>query len=156
MAITYAGYINQGRISAVLNELLHEDLYDDAALGGTMTYYPWMGTGAATMNVTKVQPGYSMAAAGSETVSNFSDTDPTASQFQLTASLHGLRMSSSGLFVNTGIGQALDMEYVYTLLMGSLDLTLTDLLVTLFAGVTGNVGTSGAPMTTDDLYDALY
>ncbi|MEL6341533.1 MAG: hypothetical protein AAFV53_00265 [Myxococcota bacterium] len=156
MPVTYADYVNSGRIAAILNPLLHENLYDAVGLRRFMTFYPYTAGGSTTMNVTTVTRGYSMAAASSETSGGFTATDPTANQFQLTVALHGLLMRATDLFKVTGPGAALDVDYLLSLLLESLDLTLTDLMAGLFASVSGNVGQSGVDASADDLYDAVY
>ena len=157
MAYTYAAYVGSGRITAVLNEALHENLYDAVGLRSAMTFYPYNAGASTTMNITTGTRGYAMAAATSETDgSNITATDPTTGQFQLTIARYGLMMNPTDLFHITGKGSPLDLDYTISLLTESLDLTLTDLLVGLFSSVAGNVGTTGVNMSTDDLYDAIF
>ncbi len=156
MAVSYSSYVGSGRISAVLSAALHANLYDAVGLRSAMTYYEYTGGGSDTMNVTTVTGGYAMSAASSETSSGYSTVDPTASQFQLAIAQYGLMMTPTDLFRITQPGSPLDVDLLLRLLTESLDLTMTDLLVGLISSVSGNVGTSGANMTTDDLYDAIF
>lgn len=156
MAITNADYIGGGRIAAVLSRALHENLYDPVSLRAAMTLQPYMGGGSATQNITTVTRGYPMAAASSETTGGFSATDPTTSQYQLTIARYGLVFNATDLFHITGQGAALDLDYLLGMLSEALDLTLTDLLVALFANISTSVGTSGVNASVDDVYDAIF
>jgi hypothetical protein len=154
--LTYADYVNKGRIAAVLSAALHENLYDGSSLRAMMTFHPYSAGGSTTMNVTTTTRGYAMAAASSETSGGFSVLDPTASQFQLTIARYGLFMRPTDLFRITQPGSPFDVDYAVGMLSESLNLTLTDLLCGLFANVSGGVGTTTVNASTDDVYDAIY
>jgi hypothetical protein len=154
--LTYADYVNKGRIAAVLSEALHINLYDSSSLRGAMTFHPYTAGGSTTMNVTTSTRGYAMAPASSETSGGFTVVDPTASQFQLTIARYGLFMRPTDLFRITQTGSPFDIDYAVGMLSESLNLTLTDLLCTLFPNVSGNVGSTTVNADTDDVYDGIY
>lgn len=143
-----------GRIAKILSVLLHENLYDKVGLRGLMDYIPHVSMGSDTLNVTKVTRGSVMAAASSETSGGFSNTLVSTGNFDLVIARYGLLIKPSDLFKITG--GAYDLNYTLGILLESLDLTLTDLLTGLFANIAGNVGTSGADLTVDDFFSAIY
>lgn len=145
---------NGGRVAKVLSALLHQNLYDPSGLRALMDFVPHAQMGSDTMNVTKVTRGSAMAAASSETSGGFSNTLVSTGNFDLVIARYGLVIKPTNLFKLTG--GALDVNYALGILTESLDLTMTDLLCGLFANIAGNVGTSGADMTVDDFFDAMY
>lgn len=152
---TYAAILSSGgRIAKVLSALLHTNLYDPSGLRFLMDFVPWSPLGSDTTNVTKLTRGSAMAAASSETSGGFSNTVLSTGNFDLVVARYGLVMKPSDLFKITG--GAVDLNTALGVLTESLDLTLTDLLCAAFANLAGNVGTSGADMTVDDFFDAIY
>lgn len=154
--VSYATLLaNGGRVARILSAKLHENLYDPTGLRALMDLVPWRGMQeSATTNVTKVARGLVMAAAGTEVASAWSNTALTTTNYDLTVARYGAIMAPTDLFRMTG--GPIDTDYVVGILAESLDLTLTDLLVALFASVAGNVGTSGADLTVDDFFDGIY
>lgn len=152
---TYAAILSSGgRVAKVLSAMLHTNLYDPTGLRSLMDFVPWAPLGSDTTNVTKLTRGSAMAAASSETSGGFSNTVLSTGNFDLVVARYGLVMKPSDLFRVTG--GAVDLNTVISVLTESLDLTLTDLVTAAFANLAGNVGTSGADMTVDDFYDAMY
>lgn len=152
---SYAALLSAGgRVARVLSDAIHENLYDPVGLRSLMTMVPFGAGGSATTNITKVTRGLAAAAASTEVSGGFSNTLPTTGNYDVTVARYGAVIQPSDLFKITG--GALDVPYILGMLMQALDLTLTDLLCALFANVAGNVGTSGADMTVDDFFDAIY
>jgi hypothetical protein len=152
---TYAAFLSAGgRVTKLLNAGLHESLYDAAGLRSLITFYPWAAGGSDTMNVSKLTRGYAMAAASSETSGGFANTQPTSGSFDITVARYGLVMKPSDLFHISG--GPIDVAAEVSMLVESLDLTLTDLLCAAFANVAGRVGVSAQPMTVDDLFDGKF
>ena len=152
---SYAALLSAGgRVARVLSDAIHENLYDPVGLRSLMTMVPFGAGGSATTNITKVTRGLAAAAASTEVSGGFSNTLPTTGNYDVTVARYGAVIQPSDLFKITG--GALDVSYILGMLMQALDLTLTDLLCALFANVAGNVGTSGADMTVDDFFDAIY
>lgn len=152
---SYAALLSAGgRVARVLSDAIHENLYDPIGLRSLMTMVPFGAGGSATTNITKVTRGLAAAAASTEVSGGFSNTLPTTGNYDITVARYGAVIQPSDLFKITGV--ALDVSYILGMLMQALDLTLTDLLCALFANVAGNVGTSGADMTVDDFFDAIY
>ena len=145
---------NGGRVSKVLSQLLHESLYDPTGLRALMKFIPYSPMGSSTMNVTKATRGAVAAAASSETSGGFANTALTTGNYDLVIARYGLVMKPTDLMKLTG--GVLNVEYIISILTESLDLTLTDLLTALFANIAGNVGTSGADLSVDDFFDAIY
>lgn len=153
--VSYATLLsNGGRVARILSQLLHVNLYDPTGLRSLMHFVPMAGQGSATTNVTKVTRGSVMAAASSETSGGASNTALTTGNYDITVARYLLKMQATDLFRITG--GAIDVDYVIGILTESLDLTLTDLLCGLFANVSGNVGTSGSDLTSDNIFDAIY
>lgn len=152
---TYAASLSTGgRVARVLAAEIHENLYDPVGLRALMTMKGFGAGGSATTNVTKVSRGAVAAAASTEVSGGFSNTLPTTTNYDITVARYGALIQPSDLFKITG--GAYDIPYVLGILMQALDLTLTDLLCALFANIAGNVGTSGADMTVDDFFDAIF
>lgn len=146
---------NGGRIARILAPYIHEVLYDPSGLRELMQNVPFgMGGASATTNVTKVQRGMVAAAASTEVSGGFSNTLPTTTNYDITVARYGGLISPSDLFRITG--GAYDIPYILGILTEAFELTFTDLLCALFANIAGNVGTSGADMTVDDFFDAIY
>lgn len=153
--ISYATLLSAGgRVARILSSLLHTNLYDPTGLRALMTFVPYSPMGSSTMNVTKVTRGAVMAAATTELSSGFANTALSTGNYDLAVARYGLKMQPTDLMKITG--GALDVNYVVGVLTESLDLTLTDLLTALFSNIAGNVGTSGADLTVDDFFDAVY
>jgi hypothetical protein len=152
---SYAAYLSSGgRVARVLRAKLHDLLYDKVGLRGLMSRLE-NGNGSATLNTTKIARGMVLAAASTEISGGFSNTLPTTTNFDCTTARYGGVIQPSDFFHITSV-DGLNVEYLLSILMETLELTLTDLLVALFANVAGNVGTSGADLTTDDWFDAIY
>lgn len=153
--ISYAAYLSTGgRVTRVLSQLLHTQLYDPTGLRALMEFKPHDALGSDTMNVTKVTRGAVMAAASSEISGGFSNTLPTTANYDLVVARYGLKIQPTDLFQFTG--GALDVNYMIGILIESLDLTLTDLLCALFANIAGNVGTTTVDLSVDDFFDGIY
>lgn len=153
--VSYATLLSAGgRVARILSSLLHTNLYDPTGLRALMTFIPYSPMGSSTMNVTKVTRGSVMAAATTEISSGFANTALSTGNYDLAVARYGLKMQPTDLMKITG--GALDVNYVVGVLTESLDLTLTDLLTALFSNIAGNVGTSGADLTVDDFFDAVY
>lgn len=153
--VAYSSLLSAGgRVAKILSMDLHESLYDPTGLRALMEFKPYLAGGSDTMNVTKVTRGAVMAAASSETSGGFSNTALTTGNYDLVVARYGLLMKPTDLMKITG--GKLDVAYIVGILTQSLDLTLTDLLAALFANIANNVGTSGADLTVDDIFDAIY
>ncbi len=152
---SYAAFLSTGgRVARILSDRLHELLYDPVSLRALMTMLPRTGPGSATLNTPRVQRGMVLAAASSEISGGFTNQIPTTTNFDCTVARYGGVMQPTDLLKITG--GPIDMDYLLGILIETLDLTLTDLLVALFANIAGNVGTSGSDLTTDDFFDAIY
>lgn len=153
--ISYATILSAGgRVARVLTDSLHESLYDPVGLRSLMNQVPFGAAGSATTNITRVTRGSVAAAASTEVSGGFTAAVPTTSNYDITVARYGLVYEPTDLFHITG--GALDLDYLLGMLVEALDLTLTDLLCALFANIAGSVGTSGADMTVDDFFDAMY
>jgi len=153
--VTYASVLSAGgRIAKILSPLLHEKLYDPIGLRTLMSYVPAPGMGSATTNVTTLTRGSVMAAASSETSGGASNTALTTGNYDLVTARYLLKIQAGDMFATTG--GAVNIDTILSILSESLDLTLTDLLISLFANIAGNVGTSGVDMSVSDFYDAIY
>lgn len=154
--VTYASLISAGgRISPVLSALLHVLLYDPVGLRSLMTFTPpTNGMGAAGQNITKLTRGTVMAAASSETSGGGSNSAVTTSNFTLTMARYYAKIQASDLMQITG--GPVDLATILSILMETLDLTLTDLLVALFANIAGSVGTSGVNLSVDNIFSAMF
>jgi len=145
---------NGGRISKVLSPFVHTLLYDPVGLRSLMTFRPEGVMGSATANVTKLTRGSAAAAASSETSGGASNTALTTANYDLTVARYLLKFQATDLFALTG--GPIDVDTIMSILEEAVELTYTDLLTALFANIAGNVGTSGARLTVDDIFDALY
>ena len=153
--VSYSALLSTGgRVAKILSALLHTSLYDPTGLRALMKFIPYSPMGSSVMNVTKVTRGAVMAAASSETSGGFANTALTTGNYDLTIARYGLVMKPTDLMKLTG--GPIDPAYIVGILTESLDLTLTDLQVALYANLAGNVGTSGADLSVDDFFDAIY
>ena len=154
--VTYASLISAGgRISPVLSDLLHVLLYDPTGLRALMVLTPPPnGTGAAGQNITKLTRGTVAAAASSETVGGGSNSVLTTTNFTITVARYYAKMQASSLMQMTG--GPIDLGTILSILMETLELTLTNLLCALFQNIAGSVGTSGADLSVDDIFSAMF
>lgn len=154
--ITYSGLeTNGGRVAEVLAALVHENLYDKSALRPYMTFFPsWMGSD--TLAIPTATHGLAMSAASSETSGGASNSALSTGEVNLQIARYLAIRQMTDLFAITSPDGPIDVDYVVTKLAEALDLTLTDLLVSLFASVSGSSGTSGVDLTVDDFLDAKY
>ena len=148
---------NGGRIAKILAAQLHVNLFDSQqGLRGLMEFRPLMGP-SGTLNVAKASMAYTAAAASSETSGGFSNTAFSTGNFDLTPARYGLQFQPSDLFAMTaGGGAPVTVDTLTSALLMAFDQTLAHLLTGLFSGVSGNVGTSGADLTADNFFDAIY
>ena len=143
-----------GRISAVLSALVVEQLYDPTDLRATLTQVPWASWGSDTMNVTKNAVPGAFAAASSEISGGASNSAYTTSKFSLQVARYLRIYQVTDLF---GIsGGPIDVQTVAQNLIDGVALTMTDLITALFPNIASNVGTSGAALDVDKVYDGMY
>lgn len=154
--VTYASLISAGgRISPVLSDLLHVLLYDPVGLRQLMVLTPAPnGSGAAGQNITKLTRGSVAAAASSETSGGASNTALTTTNFTITVARYYLKMQASGLMQMTG--GPVDLGTIISILLETVDLTLTNLLTALFQNIAGSVGTSGVDLSVDDVFSGMF
>lgn len=143
-----------GRLSKVLSPYVHTLLYDPVGLRGLMDFRPETADGSATVNVTKLTRGSAAAAASSETSGGASNTALTTTNYDLTVARYLLKLQATDLFALTG--GPIDIDTIMGILEEAVELTYTDLLCALFPNIAGNVGTSGSPLTVDNVFDGLY
>jgi uncharacterized membrane protein len=67
-----------------------------------------------------------------------------------------LKMQPSDLFAMTSQGAPVTIDTITMALIAAVDQTIASLLTGLFAGVSGNVGTSGVDLDPDVFFDAIY
>ena len=147
---------NGGRIAKLLAANLHINLFDSQqGLRGLMVRHTLTGP-SATLNVAKASMAYTAAAASSETSGGASNTAFSTGNFDLTTARYILRMQPSDLFAMTSAGAPATVDTLTTALTMAFDQTLASLLTGLFSGVSGNVGTSGADLTANNFFDAIY
>lgn len=146
---------NGGRVAKILSDKFHIVLYDPSGLRALMDFRPFNGP-TATMSTPKLTRGNVAAAASSEISGGASNSAITTGNFDLTYARYLLRVQPTDLFVMTSVGAGINLDVLLSILTESLDLTLTDMLTALFAGVSGNVGTSGADLTVDNIFDGIY
>lgn len=153
---TYADLVsNGGRVSEVMTDLIHENLYDRSSLRGLMTLIPYGSLGSAATSVSKVTQGLALTAATSETDgSNVGNTALSTDKYTLTVARYKAARELTDLFDITG--GSVNVNYTVTRLAEALDLTFTNLLAALFPSVSGTVGTTGTTLTVDDIYDAKF
>ena len=145
---------NGGRVARVLSNTVHAQLYDPVGLRALMVQQPWVAGGSATTNFTTYTRGLAQVAAGTEVLSAFANVAPTTANYDITVARYGRILAPTDLLKFTG--GPIDVEYCSGVLVESLDLTLTDLLVGMFATIANNVGTSGVDLSVDDFFDAIY
>ena len=154
---SYAAYLSAGgRVARLLSDMMHVNLYDPTGLRFLMDYKEPAAMGSATLNITKIARGLVLSAASSEISGGGSNSIPTTTNYDLTYARYYAKMQPTDLFVMTSEGQALNLDYLFGILSEARDLTLTDLLVALFANVSGNVGTSGTNLSVDDIFSAMF
>lgn len=138
----------------IIQTILDQPVYDPADLRNLMIEVPWNLVGTATGNVTiDAAPG-AFAAASSETSSGISNSAYTTSNYSLTIAKYMRKYQMSDLFAVTG--GVIDPRAVANKLLLGEGLTYTDLLNALYPSITQNVTDSGADLTVDDLYSAMF
>ena len=145
-----------GRQAKILSAMLHKNLMDpQTGLRNLMEFKPLRGP-SGTLNVAKADMAYLAAAASSEVSGGFSNTALTTGNYDLTPARYSLKMTPTDLFAMTSVDAPVDRQTIIDALLGSIDQTMAYLMTGLFGSVSGNVGTSGADMTSDNLFDAIY
>jgi len=144
---------NGGLVAELLGPAIRAK-FDASALRGLMRFIPWTMRGSDTMQIPVLPAFAAMTAFNSEADPQIANSAYTTAKRTLAVSGFGrtLKISDRSQIL---AGQVNADELVEQL-VASLDLTLTDRLCALFSGVSGNVGTSGADATVDDVYDALF
>ena len=147
---------NGGRIAKLLGANVHTNLFDSQiGLRSLLTYYALSGP-SATLATTKLTMGYAAAAASSETSGGASNTLLSTGNFDLVAARYLLKMQPSDLFAMTSQGAPVTIDTITMALIAAVDQTIASLLTGLFAGVSGNVGTTGVDLDPDVFFDAIY
>lgn len=138
----------------IIQTILDQPIYDPADFRNLMVEIPWSLVGTATANITiDAVPG-AFAAASSETSSGISNSAYTTSNYSLTIAKYMRKYQMSDLFGVTG--GIIDPRAVANKLLVGEGLTYTDLLSALYPSITQNVTDSGADLTIDDVFSAMF
>lgn len=153
--LTYTGHGNFF-LAAALNMALYETIVDRTDLSRTCTYMGSVnGTGSTASKIAQASFDDAMAAANVDETTAISNTDLGNSTVTITVARQALKRVVTGLWEIVG-GPAPGVSRFAEDMINAAQLRFTDMVCALFTGLSGSVGTSGANMTLDDLYDALY
>lgn len=147
---------NGGRLSSILSDMWHENLYDPTDLRALMVYRPMVAGPSATMSTPSVSSFGAAAAASSEISGGASNTLLSTGKFDLTVARYLKKLQPTDLFAMTSQGSAINLELLFAQLTKTVGLTMTDLLCALFPSVASNVGTSGVNMSVQDWFSAAF
>lgn len=145
-----------GRVSQILSALVLEQLYDPTDLRSLLRFVPPEFSGSDTLRVTLDAVPGAYTAATNETTGGQSNSAYTTSKFDLAIARYVKQYQMTDLFGVTSPGAPIDAQRVVGKLIDGVTLTMTDLIVALFANIASSVGTSGVNLSVDNIYSAMF
>ena len=153
--ITYTGH-GDLFIAATLNRALHETIVDRADLRRMVQYRGSVnGTGSLASKLSTVAFDDAMAAANADETTAPGYTDIGTGAITITVARQVLARVLTDPYQVAAGGKVGIQTFANDMARAAV-LRFTDMICALFTGLTTNVGTSGAAMTVDDAYDAIY
>lgn len=163
-SLTTAGSRLATVLGAAVEGMLERVLHDPTNLGDYAVMIPYVGGGNANKIHRKPAP-IAFSSASSETSGGASNTAYTPVSFSLTPVRKYAKIQATDLAILTDpvTQDPRDPRFtelvadIVAVLVDGIKLTITDVLAALFTGLTGTtVGTSGAALTVDDIFDAQF
>ena len=144
---------NGGLVAEVLGPAIRAT-FDASDISRLFTEIPWTGApGSTSMQIPVLPAAAAFSAFSSEAAPGISPSAYTTGKRTLTVAGYGIAYNLSDL-AQLSAGPVNVDELAMQIAQG-LGLALTDVLAALFAGASQSVGTSGAALTADDIYDAI-
>ena len=141
-------------LAAVLSQMIHETLVDTADLRPLVKYFGSVsGSGSNVLKVGKVSFDDPMAAANTDEVTAPGNTDLGTGNATITVARQVLVRKVTDLY-DLGRSSAPSYEAFAADMTKAYVLRFTDMLCALFTGLSSSKGTTGQPLTVDDIYDA--
>jgi len=153
--ITYTGHGNLF-IAAALDQAIYESIVDRTDLALTCTYRGSVNdSGSTAAKVAKVTWDDAMGAANADEVTTVAQTDLSTGTVTITVARQALTRLVTDLYEIVGGPRPATQDFANDMVRAA-QLRFTDMVCALFTSLSSSVGTGGANMTLDDLYDALY
>lgn len=153
--ITYTDHGNLF-LAAALNQMLHETIVDRTDLLETCTDWGSInGVGSQAYKVAKASFDDAMAAANTDEVTAIGNTDLGTGTVTITVARQALKRVVTDLYQLVG-GPRPGIQRFAQDMADAAALRQTDMICALFGSLSNSVGTSGADLTCDDIYDAQY
>jgi hypothetical protein len=149
---------NGGLVAEFLSASLLAQLFDPTDLRSLMIFMPWNPSGAGTMKVTQdAVPGAFTATTNQIDGSNVTNSAYTTSEFGLTPTRHKRQYQATDLMPIAGGVIGADMVgAIANKLDQGVALTMTDLLCNLFPSLSTSKGSSGSPLSVDNMYESQF
>jgi len=153
--LTYTGHGNLF-IAAALNRALWETIVDRTDISLTNIYMGSVnGQGSVASKIAQASFDDAMGAANGDETTAIGNTDLGNSTVTITVARQALKRVVTDIYQLVG-GPRPGVERFAADMVNAAQLRYTDMVCALFTSLSSSVGTSGANMTLDDLYDALY
>lgn len=143
-------------IAAALNQLLHPNVVDRTDLRKTVTNFgSVVGTGSLASQIATVTFDDAMAAANTDEVTAVSNTDVGHGNVTITVARQALMRTVTDVYSLVG-GPRPGIQALAADMGNAAALRFTDIVAALFSSFSAGGGTSGSPLSVDDVMDGHF